>query len=185
MLDKRRATEFVDQLDLDGLQPCTMCLFDLAWEMRTAGEAKTGLVQQTAGNVWPEIEIALGLAVIDARMREVPGAEQALADLEAKGWRTPLVRAVVTQLAQGLVDEMAGREAGSCCECVSDKTGARVCPVRSRAEAEPCSVGAGSSSSGSPAGSGRSCCGGCGSAARDAPRGRAATSRATSFSSSA
>ena len=111
MLDKRRATEFVEELDLDGLQPCTMCLFDLAWEMRTTGEAKTGLVQRTAGNVWPEIEIALRLAVIDARMREVPDAERALDDLEGKAWRCPLVRAVVTRLAQGLVDEIAEREA--------------------------------------------------------------------------
>ena len=110
MLDKRRATEFVEKLDLDGLQPCAMCLFDLAWEMRTTGEAKTGLVQRTAGDVWRDIEISLRLAVIDARMREVPGAVQALDDLETKAWRTPLVRAVVTRLAQSLVDEMAGRE---------------------------------------------------------------------------
>ncbi len=112
MLDKRRAGEFVEELDLDGLQACAMCLFDLAWEMRITGEAKTGLVQRTAGNVWPEIEIALRLAVIDARMREVLGAEQALDDLDTKAWRSPLVRAVVTRLARRLVDEMAEREVG-------------------------------------------------------------------------
>ncbi len=112
MLDKRRATELVEELDLDGLQPCTMCLFDLAWEMRTTGEAKTGLVQRTAGNIWLEIEIALRLAVIDARMREVLHAEQALDDLDTRAWRSPLVRAVVTRLAQCLANEMAEREAG-------------------------------------------------------------------------
>ena len=110
MLDKRRAGEFVEHLDLEGLHPCALCLFDLAWRMRTSGEAPTGLVQQTASNVWPEIEVELVQAVVGARMREVVHAEQALADLEEKGWRTPLVRAVVTQLAQRLVDEMAERE---------------------------------------------------------------------------
>ena len=47
-----------------------LCLFDLAWEMRMSGRPSTGLLQRTAGNVRPEIEIALRLAVIDARMRE-------------------------------------------------------------------------------------------------------------------
>lgn len=88
-----------------------MCLFDLAWELRTSGSPSTGLVQQTAGDVWPEIEIALRVAVIDARMREVFDAERALQDLETKAWRSPLVRAVVTRLAQRLVDEMDEREA--------------------------------------------------------------------------
>ena len=109
MLDKRRAAEFADQLDLDAVQACPMCLFDVAWEMRTTGEAKTGLLQQTAGNVWPEIEFDLTTAVVDARMREIIHAEQALADLEERAFRTPLVRAVVTRLAQRIVDEMAER----------------------------------------------------------------------------
>lgn len=111
MLDKRRAADFVDQLDLDGVQACPMCLFDLAWEMRESGEPSSGLLRRTAGDVWPEIEVALRLAVIDARMREMLHAEGALDDLDTKAWRCPLVRAVVTRLAQRLVDEMAEREA--------------------------------------------------------------------------
>jgi hypothetical protein len=109
MLDTRRATEFVDQLDLDELKPCPMCVFDLAWRMRTTGEAPTGLLQTTAGNVWPEIQVELVSAIVEARMREIVHAEQALADLDERTWRTPLVRAVVTRLAQRLVDEMAER----------------------------------------------------------------------------
>jgi len=87
-----------------------MCLFDLAWEMRTSGRPSTGLLQRTAGNVWPEIEIALRLAVIDARMREVFDGERALEDFETKAWRSPLVRVVVTRLAQRLADGMDDRE---------------------------------------------------------------------------
>jgi hypothetical protein len=109
MLDKRRAVEFVDQLDLDGVDACPMCLFDLAWEMRESGAPSSGLIQRTAGNVWPEIEIALRLAVIEARMREVLHAERALDDLDTNAWRSALVRAVVTRLAQRLVDEMWAR----------------------------------------------------------------------------
>lgn len=112
MLDKRRATEFVDGLDLDELQPCPMCLFDLAWRLRTTGEAPPGLVQTTAGNVWPEIKLELVSAVVDARMREVVGAEQALADLDERAWRTPLARAVVIRLAERLADEMRERSLG-------------------------------------------------------------------------
>jgi len=99
MLDKRRAADFVDQLDLDGVHGCPLCLLELAWEMREGGAPSTGSLQQTAPLVWPEIEVALRLAVVDARRAEAPDAERALDDLDACAWRSPLVRAVVTRLA--------------------------------------------------------------------------------------
>jgi hypothetical protein len=109
MLDKRRATDFLDQLDLDNVHGCPLCLLELAREMREGRDPSTGSVQRTAPLVWPEIEIALRLAVVEARMAEVPDAEQALDDLDTSAWRSPLVRAVVTRLAQRLVDEMSER----------------------------------------------------------------------------
>jgi hypothetical protein len=42
-------------------------------------------------------------------MREVLHAEQALADLEEKAWRSLLVLAVVARLAQRPADEMSAR----------------------------------------------------------------------------
>jgi hypothetical protein len=112
VLDKRAATDFVRQLDLVGLNACPLCLLDVALQIRAAGSPSTGLLQQTASMVWPEIEDDLMHAVIEARMREVHGAEQALHDLEERAWRTPLVRAVVAELAQRVVDEMAAKEVG-------------------------------------------------------------------------
>jgi len=43
-------------------------------------------------------------------MREVFDGERALEDFETKAWRSPLVRVVVTRLAQRLADGMDDRE---------------------------------------------------------------------------
>lgn len=78
--------------------------------MREGDKPRTGTLQRTASLVWPEIEAALRLSVVEARMREVPDAERALDDLDTRARRSPLVRAVVTRLAQRLVDETWERE---------------------------------------------------------------------------
>ena len=45
-------------------------------------------------------------------MRGVPGAAEALGEVDARGWRSPLVRAVTERLARAMADEMRASEAG-------------------------------------------------------------------------
>jgi hypothetical protein len=107
VLSERTAAEFIDELDLDRLGACSMCLFDLAWTLREGRRPTHGLVNRTADWVWLEIEESLTSAVVRARMREVPHAEDALYDLELNGWEGILVRAVVLRLASEMAAEMS------------------------------------------------------------------------------
>jgi hypothetical protein len=104
VLDKRAANELADQLDLDGLPMCPMCLFDFAWEIHE-GRAKPSTLPRTVNWTWPDLEDALKDAVVGARMREVMHAEAALRDLDERGRRSPLVRVVVDRLARQLASE--------------------------------------------------------------------------------
>ena len=99
--------EFIDELDLDRLGACPLCLFDLAWTLREGRRPTHGLINRTADWVYLEIEKSLKSAVVRARMREVPHAEDALYDLELNGWRGILVRAVVLRLAAEMAAEMS------------------------------------------------------------------------------
>jgi hypothetical protein len=58
--------------------------------------------------VWPEIESAVHAAVVAARIREAPHAEQALDDVEERGRRGLVARRVVPALARRLADELDG-----------------------------------------------------------------------------
>jgi hypothetical protein len=107
VLSERTAVEFIDELDLDRLGACPMCLFDLAWTLREGRRPTQGLVNRTADWVWLEIEESLTSAVVRARMREVPHAEDALYDLELNAWEGILVRAVVLRLASEMANEMS------------------------------------------------------------------------------
>ena len=99
--------EFIDELDLDRLGACPMCLLDLAWTLCKGRRPSHGLVNRTADWVWLEIEESLKSAVMSGRMREVPHAEDALYDLELNGWEGILVRAVVLRLASEMAAEMS------------------------------------------------------------------------------
>lgn len=83
-----------------------MCLFDLALELREGRRPSSQLVARTADWVWDEIAGSLRTAVVQARMRERPHAEEGLEDLDARGWQSPLVRVVVERLARELAAEM-------------------------------------------------------------------------------
>jgi hypothetical protein len=107
VLSERTAAEFIDELDLDRLGACPMCLFDLARTLREGRRPTHGLVNRTADWVWLEIEESLTSAVVRARMREIPHAEDALYDLDLNGWEGILVRAVVLRLASEMADEMS------------------------------------------------------------------------------
>jgi hypothetical protein len=86
-------------------------LFELAWVLYQGKPVHPGLVTRTVNWVWPEIEHALRETVVEARMREIFGAEAALDDLERRGPRSPLVRVVVERLAQSIANEIAERQA--------------------------------------------------------------------------
>jgi hypothetical protein len=107
VLSERTAVEFIDELDLDRLGACPMCLIDLAWTLSEGRRPTHGLVNRTADWVWLEIEESLKAAVVKARMREVPHAEDALYDLELNGWEGILVRAVVLRLASEMANELS------------------------------------------------------------------------------
>jgi hypothetical protein len=108
-LSERAASELIDEIDLDSLGACPMCLFDLAWELREGRVPSRQLVDRTADWVWLEIENSLTQAVVRLRMREAPQAEDALYDLAANGWQGVFVRLVVERLALGLAAEMSRR----------------------------------------------------------------------------
>jgi hypothetical protein len=107
VLSEQTAAELIDELDLDRLGACSMCLLDLAWTLREGRRPSNGLANRTADWVWLEIEDSLKSAVVRVRMREVPHAEDALYDLELNGWEGILVRAVVLRLASEMADEMS------------------------------------------------------------------------------
>jgi len=107
MLDRARAEELVDALALDEVPACPACLLELAWKIRDRETLHWQTVGRTASWVWPEIEGPLEAAVIQARMREAPFAEDALADLRERGYRSPLAPAVVLRLAHALADELS------------------------------------------------------------------------------
>ncbi len=109
-MDRRAAQEFVRELDLAALPACPMCLFELAWATYEGKRVHPSTVTRTVNWVWLEIEDALRAAVVHARMREVPGAEDALHDLDRKGARSALVRAVVVRLADLMAEEIAERQ---------------------------------------------------------------------------
>ena len=110
MLDRARAQRLVESLDLDGIFACPCCLFELAWRIYQGERLHWQTVAATTRLVWPEMAPTLELAVIDARMREVHGAEDALRDLRELGDRSSLARAAVFGLAQLIATEIAGRQ---------------------------------------------------------------------------
>ena len=100
VLDKARAEELADCLDLDGLFACPACLFELAWEIHVGRALHWQTIGRVADWVWPELEESLFAAVVEARMREVRFAEEGLRDLRDHGPRTAVARAVVLRLAE-------------------------------------------------------------------------------------
>lgn len=107
MLDETNASLVADEIDLHALGACPLCLLELACELRADRKPSRRLVATTADWVWLEIANTLTEAVVQARMREVPHAEDALNDLETHSWRSPLVRVVVLRLADELAAELS------------------------------------------------------------------------------
>jgi hypothetical protein len=108
-----RATDrlrcFVDDLDLDEVFACPACLFELAWQIHKGDTPPRQTVAATARVVWPEMAGTLETAVVEARMREVPFAEDALRDLHDRGGRSRVTRSVVLRLAEEMAEAIAER----------------------------------------------------------------------------
>jgi hypothetical protein len=106
VLDKTRAEELADGLDLAGVFACPACLLEAAFEIRAGRTPHWQTLARLADWVWPEMEESLFAAVVEARMREVRFAEEGLRDLRDHGDRTAVARAVVLRLAQRIADEI-------------------------------------------------------------------------------
>jgi hypothetical protein len=100
------AAQFANAIDLTGVRTCPLCLLDLAWKIREGERPHPSIVARTADWIWCESKDDFKRAVLRARMREVPGAEEALRDLEVNAWRGPYFRALVVHLAGELADEL-------------------------------------------------------------------------------
>lgn len=100
------ALELAATLDLDDVPTCPLCLMELAWKIRDGERLSPGLVARTADWVWLESGKAVREAVVRARMHEVPFAEDALRDLDERGFRSGFARAIVCRLARELAVEL-------------------------------------------------------------------------------
>jgi hypothetical protein len=107
--DRKRADAMAARLDLDPeVGICLPCLsiVSTAIEHGGPGEIQGAVVRMTP-ILWDEglAEPALA-AVRAARDRGVPGAAEALADVESKGGRSPMARAIVKRLGEKLLARM-------------------------------------------------------------------------------
>jgi hypothetical protein len=107
MLDRASAAQVADAIDIHALGACPLCLLDLAFAFREGRTPSRQLLSRTADWVWCEIADSFESAIVGARMREVPRAEDALRDLTAHGWRSALVQVVVERLARDMAAEMS------------------------------------------------------------------------------
>jgi hypothetical protein len=105
MLDRGRAEELADGLDLDRVFYCSGCVFEVAWAIRCGRAPHSQTLGKVAEWTWPEMEESLFDALIEARMREVRFAEEGLRDLREAGPRTAVARAVVLRLAERMADD--------------------------------------------------------------------------------
>jgi hypothetical protein len=108
-LSKQRAEALVARLEI-GLDcgVCLACVSIVSWTVRTGTAAQIrGQLCSMTPDLWHDglAEVALS-AVRDAAEQNVPDAEAALVELEARGGRSGVARAIVRRLAL----ELARRE---------------------------------------------------------------------------
>ena len=108
-MSERGVLELANEIDLEGIPVCPLCLLDLAVEIEQGRQPPRALVTRTVDWVWMESEEAVREAVVRARMEERPFAEEALRELEVNGWRSDFAEAVVWRLARRLAEEIGAR----------------------------------------------------------------------------
>jgi hypothetical protein len=113
MLNRARATALAAALDLDvdTVGVCHACLFFVSHSLEGGDEREIdGVVREFAHFLWDEgLAQTARVALEGARERGVPDAEAAVAEVEANGARSPVVRAIVRRLAGDLLARFAAR----------------------------------------------------------------------------
>lgn len=106
------ARRFASELDLDvdRLPICLACLSFVSMHIDSGNQRKiNGAVQSMTPDLWAEgLELPAWTALEEARDREVPGAEAAIADVLERGCRSTVARAIVRLLAEQLAERAAG-----------------------------------------------------------------------------
>jgi hypothetical protein len=113
MLSDAHIADLLPRIDVDGLGACPMCLFNAAWSMYQEEPPRrvAGAVTTAANWTWGEIQHNLRRELIRLRAEAARGAEEALADLDERGWRSRLVRRIVERLAGDMALDIASRAA--------------------------------------------------------------------------
>jgi hypothetical protein len=108
MLDDALVADLLDRIDISQLGACSLCLFDAAWKMHDTRPPRevAGAVTTASNWTWWEIEDSLRRELARLRMRGVESAGDALVDLDARGWRSRIVRRIVERLASEMAAEM-------------------------------------------------------------------------------
>ena len=108
MIDWKAAEAIVDELELDTIPACSMCLFELAWAMHKgrSGNAIASTLTTTCDWVWMEIDAEVEARLARLAMRGVPHAAEAARDVRLNGWHSRLVRILVSRLARRMADEL-------------------------------------------------------------------------------
>lgn len=109
-LTAARSRVLADALELDvhGVDVCHLCLSFVSFALDRGDEAEARRrTFEFAPDLWQEgLALPVRLALERARVAGVGDAEQAIEDVDARGARTPIVRAIVRRLAEDLVAEM-------------------------------------------------------------------------------
>jgi hypothetical protein len=115
-LSKQELDDLADALEvnLNDVGVCQACLtfvslpLDLGREQEAAGAAR-----RLAPDFWAEgLALPVQAALERARKRGVPGAAEAIADVEQRGPRARIVAAVIRRLAAQQVEEMRASRIG-------------------------------------------------------------------------
>jgi hypothetical protein len=111
-VDAKAANRLADQLDLDvdDVAICHACLSFVSKAIDGGDEAQ--IKRQTrriAPDLWEEgLAQTVRLALGRAQERGIAGADEALADVEARGARSVVVRAIVRRLGAQLAERAQG-----------------------------------------------------------------------------
>lgn len=109
-MDRAVALAVAAALDLriPPFAPCPLCLLNVAWALRDEDEREVRRrIRFHAPILWDEgLDEATLDALERARTAGVPGAEEALADVRARGARSVVVQALVRVRAHEMVEDM-------------------------------------------------------------------------------
>jgi hypothetical protein len=97
-------------LEVDDLPICLACLSFVSMAIDDGDERKIrGATNSMTPYVWAEgLELPAWAALEGARDRGLPGAAEALADVAARGSRSPVARAIVRVLGEQLAEHARG-----------------------------------------------------------------------------